>query len=154
MRCKMLQFAAGLVAAAALVAAAPAWADDSAGHPDYLRALSDLRDARAHLEHFGSEPVDHQAEQATYDIDRAINEIKSVAVMDGSDIQDHVPADAHLVRNGRFRKAMELLDTARRHVSGEEDQPDAKIVQLRALRHIEEARREVARAMAVVHENS
>ncbi|MGC1519930.1 MAG: hypothetical protein WA803_00200 [Steroidobacteraceae bacterium] len=152
----MLQSVAAVgvaVAAAVLIAAAPAWADDSDGRPDYLRALSDLRDARAQLDHFGSEPVDHDAEQAIYDIDRAINEIRSVAVMDGIDVQDHVPADAHLVRNGRFHKAMELLDTARRHVSGEEDQPDAKVVQLRAIRHIEEARREVARAMAVVREN-
>jgi hypothetical protein len=159
MPCKIPRFvaAAGIAAAvvaAALIAAAPAWADDSDRRPDYLRALGDLRGARAQLVHFGSDPVDHEAEQAVYDIDRAINEIKSVAVMDSTDVQEHAPPDAHLARNGRFHKAMGLLDTARRHISGEEDQPDAKVVQLRAIRHIEEARREVARAMAVARENS
>jgi hypothetical protein len=152
MRSRILQFIAA-TAAIALVAAAPAWADNSGRRPEYLHALSDLRDARAHLEHFGSEPVDTQAERAISEIDRAITEIKRAAVMDGSDIENRVPADAHLVRNGRFHKALELLDRAKRHVSGEEDQPDTQALQLRVIRHIEEARQAVARAIAIVHEN-
>ncbi len=138
--------------AVALVAAVPAWADDSGKRPEYLHALSDLRDARAHLEHFGGEPADRQAERAMFEIDRAIIETKRAAAMDGNDIEDHVPIDTHLVRNGRFQKAMELLDRARRDVAGEEDQPDAQAQQLRVMRHIDEARHELSRAIALIHE--
>src|SRR5271170_956642 len=75
----------------ALFAAAPTWADNPGKHPAYLHALSDLRDARAHLEHFSGDPVDQQEEHAIVEIDKAINEIKHAAIMDGKDIQDHMP---------------------------------------------------------------
>jgi hypothetical protein len=152
MHSRMLNFPAA--AAVALIAAAPAWADDSGRPPAYLQALSTLRDAREHLEHFGNEPVDTRAERAIFEIDRAINEIKQAAVMNGDEVENHVPADTHLARNGRFHKAMELLDKARRDVAGEEVEPDAQALQLRVKRHIEEAERQVARAMAIAHENS
>jgi hypothetical protein len=160
MRSRILQFitatatatVAATTAAIALIAAAPTWADDSDRRPDYLHALGDLRDARVHLEHFGSEPVDARAERAIFEIDRAINEIKREAVMNGNELEGHVPVDTHLVRNGRFQKAMDLLEKAKRDVAGKEDQPDAQALQLRVMRHIEEARHEVARAIAIVHE--
>ena len=153
---RMLHFAAGAATAAAvaLSAAAPAWADDSVRGPNYLHALSELRAAREHLEHFGSEPVDARAERAIFEIDRAINAIKREAVMSGNDIEGHSPVDTHVVRNGRFQKAMDLLDKARRDVAGEEDQPDAQELQQRVMRHIDEARHQVARAIAITHENS
>ena len=95
-----------IVAAAtvALFAAAPTWADNPGKHPAYLHALSDLRDARAHLEHLSSDPVDREEEHAIANIDKAIAEIKHAAIKDGKDIQDHAPVDAHLVRSGRFHK--------------------------------------------------
>jgi hypothetical protein len=161
MHSRLLHFAAGVAtaaavaaAAAALIAAAPAWADDSVRGPNYLHALSDLRDAREHLEHFGNEPADARAERAIFEIDRAINAIKREAIMSGNDIENRVPVDTHLARTGRFQKAMDLLDRARRDVAGEEDQPDAQALQLRVMRHIEEARREVARAVAIARENN
>jgi hypothetical protein len=155
---RMLHFAAAAAAATAgavaLVAAGPARADDSDRHPQYLHVLGDLRDAREHLEHFGSEPVDARAERAIFQIDRAINEIRRDAVMNGNDIENHVPVDTHQVRNGRFHKAMDLLDKAKRDAAGQEDQPDAQALQQRVMRHIEEARHEVARAIAIIHEES
>ena len=154
MHSRMLHFTAAATSAFALIAAAPAWADDSVRGPNYLHALSDLRDAREHLEHFGSEPVDARAERAIFEIDRAINEIRRDAVMNGNELENHVPADTHMAHNGRFQKAMDLLDRARRDVAGEEEQPDAKALQLRVMRHIEEARHEVARAIAIARENS
>jgi hypothetical protein len=158
MRSRMLHFAAATAAAAliaaALVAAAPAWADDSVRGPNYLHALTDLRDAREHLEHFGNEPADARAERAIFEIDRAINAIKREAVMSGDELENHVPVDTHVVRNGRFQKALDLLDRAKRDVAGEEDQPDAQALQLRVMRHIEEARHEVSRAIAIARENS
>ena len=149
MRSSLLQIAA--VAAVALFAAAPTWADNPGKHPAYLPALSDLRDARAHLEHFSSDPVDHEEEHAIEHIDKAIGEIKRAAIMDGKDVRDHMPVDAHLMRRDRFHKAMELLDKARRDVSGEEDQPDTQVLQLRVIHHIDEARRSVQHAIEVLN---
>jgi hypothetical protein len=142
------------VATVALFAAAPATADNPGRHPAYLHALSDLRDARAHLEHLSSDPVDHEEEHAIANIDKAIAEIKHAAIMDGKDVQDHMPVDAHLMRKGRFHKALELLDKAKRDVSGEEDQPDTQGLQLRVIHHIDEARRSVKHAIATVHSQS
>ena len=85
-----------------------------------------MRDARAHLAHFSREPVNEEEEHAIEHIDKAIGEIKRAAIMDGKNIQDHMPADAHFKRHDRYRKAMELLDKAQRDVSGEEDQPDTQ----------------------------
>jgi hypothetical protein len=152
MRSSMLQIVAA--ATVALFVAAPTWADNPGKHPAYLHALSDLRDARAHLEHFSSDPVDRQEEHAIVEIDKAINEIKHAAIMDGKNIQDHMPVDAHMVRNGRFHKAMELLDKAKHDVSGEEDQPDTQGLQLRVMQHIDEARRSVGHAIGIVLNNS
>lgn len=138
----------------ALFAAAPTWADNPGKHPAYLHALSDLRDARAHLEHLSSDPVDREEEHAIANIDKAIAEIKHAAIADGKDIQDHLPVDAHLVRSGRFHKALELLDKAKRDVSGEEDQPDTQGLQLRVIHHIDEARRSVRHAIETVRSGS
>ena len=138
------------VATVVLFAAAPAWADNPGRHPAYLHALSDLRDARAHLEHFSGDPADHQEEHAIANIDKAIAEIKHAAIMDGKDVQDHMPVDAHLMRKGRFHKALELLDKAKRDVSGEEDQSDTQGLQRRVIHHIDEARRSVKHAIETV----
>ena len=137
-------------AAVALFVSAPTWADNPGRHPAYLHALTDLRDARAHLEHFSSDAVDHQEEHAIAEIDKAIGEIKRAAIMDGKDIADHMPVDAHLVRRDRFHKAMELLEKAKRDVSGEEDQPDTMGLQLRVIHHIDEARHAVQHAIDTV----
>jgi hypothetical protein len=131
----------GAAAVALLCVALPSWADTPGKHPAYLHALSDLRDARAHLEHMSSDPVDHEEEHAIEQIDKAIGEIKHAAIMDGKDIQDHVPA-------------LELLDRAKRDVSGEEDQPDTQGLQLRVIHHIDEARHSVKHAIDTVLSHS
>jgi hypothetical protein len=148
MRFSMLKFIAP--AAAALLLSAPTWADNPGKHPAYLHALSDLRDARAHLEHASTDKVDREEGHAIAEIDKAINEIKRAAIMDGKDIQDHMPVDAHLEWRGRFHKAMELLDKAKQDVSGEEDQPDTRGLQLRVIHHIDEARHSVKHAIETV----
>ena len=141
-------------AAVALIAAMPSWADTPGHHPAYLHALADLRDARAHLEHATAEPVVPEEVHAIDHIDKAIGEIKHAAIMDGKNIQDHMPVDAHMVRDGRFHKALELLDKAKQDVSGEEDQPDTQGLQSRVLHHIDEARRSVKHAIETVLNHS
>ncbi len=138
-------------AAVALVAAMPSWADTPGHHPAYLHALSDLRDARAHLEHATTEPVVPEEVHAIDHIDQAIGEIKQAAIMDGKNIGDHMPVDTHLGRHDRFVKALELLDKAQRDVSGEEDQPDTRGLQQRVIRHIDEARHSVKHALEIIH---
>jgi hypothetical protein len=142
-----------LIAAAAvtLIASLPSFADTPGRHPAYLHALSDLRDARAHLERFSNEPVIAEEDHAIEHIDKAIGEIKQAAILDGKNIQDHMPVDTHLGRHGRFVKALELLDKAQRDAQGEEDQPDTQGLQLRVIRHIEEARKSVRHAIEIVH---
>jgi predicted metal-dependent hydrolase len=148
MRSSLLKLLAA--ASVAVFTAGPTWADNPGRHPAYLHALTDLRDARAHLEHFSSDAVDHEEEHAIAEIDKSIAEIKRAAIMDGKDIRDHMPVDAHLVRRDRFRKAMELLEKAKRDVSGEEDQPDTQGLQLRVIHHIDEAQRSVRHAIDTV----
>ena len=146
MRTSMLKIAAA--AGVTLFLAAPSWADNPGKHPAYLHALSDLRDARAHLEQVSNNgAVDQEEAHGIEHIDKAIGEIKKAAIMDGKNIQDHVAVDAHLNRTGRFHKALELLDKAKRDVSGEEDQPDTQGLQLRVIHHIDEARRSVLHAI-------
>ncbi len=145
MRIQMLRLVA--VTAFGLVATSPAWADNPGHHPAYLHALSDLRDARAHLQHMGSEKVIDDELRAIDEIDKAIHEVKRAAIEDGKNIEDHTPVDVHLNRTGRFHKALELLDKARRDASGEEDQADTQGLQLRVIHHIEEAHHAVEHAL-------
>lgn len=139
---KLMTTALGALAMTAFVGV-PALADNPGKHPAYLHALTDLRDARAHLEHVSSDPVDRAEEHAIQQIDEAIGEIKHAAIDDGKDIREHQPVDAHLVRTDRYHRALELLDKALKDVSQEEDQADTRGLQQRIIRHIEAARREV-----------
>jgi len=133
-----------------LVLAAPSWADTPGKHPAYLHALSDLRDARAHLERLASDPVNQEEDHAIVAIDKAIDEIKRAAIMDGKNVSDHMPVDAHLPLRGRFHKALDLLNKAQADVSGEEDQPDTQGLQMRVIHHIDEARRSVKHAIETI----
>ena len=145
--------AVGVVALACL-ATAPAFADTPGKHPFYLHALADLRDARAHLEHLSSDPVDHAEERAIKSIDEAIGELKHAAIDDGKDIKDHMPVDAHLKRTDRFHKAIELLNKAEQDCSHPEEQADTKGLKERIIHHIEEARRETRHVIETVLKNS
>jgi hypothetical protein len=152
MRSSIIQaFAAASIGFFAL---APAFADTPGPHPAYLHALSDLRDARAHLAHQSTDPVDHEEESAIGNIDRALDEIKKAAISDGKDIRDHVPVDATVKRYDRFHQAMELLDKAEQDVRAEPDQPSTQGLQMRVINHINAARHDVHHAIdTVLHRN-
>ncbi|HEY2679611.1 MAG TPA: hypothetical protein VGI65_21770 [Steroidobacteraceae bacterium] len=135
----------------ALLAVSPTWADTPGKHPAYLHALSDLRDARAHLTQTTSnETVDQAQAHAIDHIDKAINEIKQASIMDGKNIQDHMTVDAHLDHPGRLHNALDLLNKAKSDVSSEEDQPDTKGLRMRVMQHIEDARLSVEHAIEIV----
>jgi len=117
-------------------------ADEPGRHPAYLHALSDLRDARAHLDRLTpSDRLDREEEHAIREIDAAIGEIKRAAIDDGKDVADHMPVDAHMGRKGRYHKALELLDRAHHDISEREDDAFAHGLRHRALDHIDEAHR-------------
>lgn len=143
------------LASVALFAASPTWADTPGKHPSYLHALSDLRDARAHLEKVtNNATIDLAQTHAIEHIDKAINDIKQAAIMDGKNVQDHMPVDAHLDSPGRLHTALELLNKAHQDVSSEEDKPDTQGLQMRVIKNIDEAVNSVKHAIQVVESHS
>lgn len=119
-------------------------------HPAYLHALSDLRDARAHLDRHDGGELREQEKKAIHEINDAIDEIKKAAIDDGKDINDHAPVDARLDWSGRLHRAVELLDRAHNDVAREEDNGFARGLQQRALEHIDKAHRHVEEAIAAI----
>ena len=94
-------------------------------HPRYLRARSDLRRATL-LMRIPDEPnVMRDMQQAAGFVDRAIREIDVAAAFDRRDIDDNPPVDTRLGRGSRFREILRLLDSARRDIAQEEDNPRA-----------------------------
>ena len=117
-----------------------AHADLPGDHPEYLHALTDLRDARWNLEHrAGDAAVSANEDVAIVEIDHAIDEVKKAALRDGKDTYDHPHEDAHLNRAGRLHHAVELLDKAHNDLAREEDNPEARNLKHRALEHVDHA---------------
>jgi hypothetical protein len=116
-------------------------------HPRYLSAIADLRYARALLYRPDWRDVMRDQRAAVDEIDRAISEAKQAAIDDGKNIDDHPPIDRGLGWEGRFRKAMELLDAASRDLSFEEDNRNASAWRGAAMHNVQNAKDYVARAM-------
>ncbi len=116
-------------------------------HPRYLSAIADLRYARAILWRPDWREVMRDQRSAVEEIDRAIAEARRAAIDDGKNIDDHPPVDMRLGWDGRFRKAMELLDSAGRDLSLEEDNRNAAAWRGAARQNIQNARGFVAKAM-------
>jgi len=122
-----------LVALAAMLAAA------QGRHPAYLHARSDLRRATL-LMRIPDEPnVNRDMAIAVERTERAIHELDDAARWDRKDIDDHPPVDAHLGRGSRFREMIRLLESARRDIEQEEDNPVAREWRNRAFRNIDDA---------------
>lgn len=116
-------------------------------HPAYLRAISDLRYARALLYRPDWRPVMRDQRAAVDEIDHAIAEAKRAAIDDGKNIDDHPPIDRGLGWEGRFRKAMELLNSAERDLSQAETNGAAAGWRNAALGNVRNAKAFVAKAM-------
>jgi hypothetical protein len=127
------------------VCAALTFADQPGKHPAYLHALTDLRNARAHLDRLTpSDRMDDEEQHAIAEIDKALGEIKRAAIDDGKDLNDHPPLDAHMGHRGRYHRALELLDKAHNDIAREEDDPSVRGLRNRAVEHFDEARRIVS----------
>jgi hypothetical protein len=116
-------------------------------HPAYLRAISDLRYARALLFRPDWGPVMHDQRDAVEEIDRAIGEAKRAAIDDGKNPEDHPPIDRGLGWEGRFRQAMELLNSAERDMSSAESNGAADGWRNAALGNVRNAKGFVNKAM-------
>jgi hypothetical protein len=137
-----------LLALVVALCAALSFADEPGRHPAYLHALTDLRDARAHLENLApTHHMDKEEEHAISEIDKAIDEIKRAAIDDGKNLNDHPPVDTRLDRTGRFHRAQELLDKAHNDIAREEDDPSVRGLRNRAIHHIDEAHHIVDKLM-------
>ena len=109
-------------------------------HPQYLRALSDLRLMRAYLDRqTPDEHVDDEAARAIQEVDAAIQEIRAASIDDGKDIHDHMPVDSRETFSSRYRKAREAGDAAWHDVNQAEENGSVRDLKHRALDHIEKA---------------
>jgi hypothetical protein len=115
-------------------------------HPRYLQAISDLRYARALLFRPDFREVMRDQRGAVEEIDRAIAAARQAAIDDGRNPDDHPPVDIRGGWEGRFRKAMELLNSARENLSFVEDNRRAAQWREDALASVDRARTFVARA--------
>jgi len=118
-----------------------------APHPHYRSAISDLRYARALLNRSDWRDVMRDQRAAVQEIDRAIADARQAAIDDGRNPDAHPPIDARMGWEGRFRKSMELLDSAQRDLSAEVDYGPSAAWRTSALRNIQNAKAYVARAM-------
>jgi hypothetical protein len=95
-------------------------------HPRYLHARSDLRRATILMRLPDDPNVMRDMQEASGFVDRAIRELDVAAAFDRRDIDDNPPVDTRLGRGSRFREILRLLDSARRDISQEEDNPRAR----------------------------
>ena len=118
-------------------------------HPAYLRSLSDLREARAHLERRGGgSDLKWDEHIAIGAIDAAIRDLRIAAMDDGKNLQNHPPIDVQLGYAGHLHRALELLRQAERDCRGEEDNGSARNPQAGAIGHIREAIRFTEQGLA------
>jgi hypothetical protein len=136
------------IAVLALVVALPL-AVMAQRHPGYLHGLSDLRFARALLEHGDWGRVGPDRERAIGEIDRAIEELRRAAMDDGKNPDQHPPIEERWEPRDRLHRAEEALGRAREAISREEDNPNAREWRDRAFHHIDEARRAVHHAIEI-----
>jgi hypothetical protein len=118
-----------------------------AEHPAYLHAISDLRYARALLYRPDWGPVMRDQRAAVDEIDHAIGEAKRAAIDDGKNPEDHPPIDRGLGWEGRFRQAMDLLNSAERDLSTGESNGAAAAWRNNSLANVRNAKGFVGKAM-------
>ena len=148
---RMMQKLAIAAAALALVLAFASFANSTPAperHANYLKALNDLRFARALISNPDSGRIQDPERQAMEEIDGAIQELKAAGIDDGKDLNDHPGIDSHLRWIPRLNKAGKVLDNAHDEAAKEEDDPSAQGLQGRILAHIGAARKHVEEAIA------
>jgi hypothetical protein len=141
------RFALALAALSALLVS-PARAEAPGEHPRYLSALADLRDAQWFLSHPREGAIEEREHHALEEIQRATGIVERAAAWDGKNPGERRPDDVDVERlGGRLRKVSALLRAARDDVAREEDNFAARVLQYRAVEHIDGAIRLVESVM-------
>jgi hypothetical protein len=121
-------------------------------HPAYLRAMSELREARHYLnDGWAWEPVRRDEVAAVREIDAAIHEIQIAAIDDGRRFDEPFPIDQHMNPHDRFRKANDLLFAAHNDLARAEEVPEAHGLRDRAIMHVDRAHQIVDHAERSTH---
>jgi hypothetical protein len=102
------------VASSALLLVAAGAAEAHVQHPSYLRALAELRYARAHLKAGDSGPIDEQ--QAAGQIDKAIADVKDASIDDGKNLDDHPLVHTMGEKQVRLEHALRHLEQAHDYI--------------------------------------
>ena len=116
--------------------AAPA----KAQFPAYLHAISDLRTARAYLEMDARPKFEGHRRHAIEEMDKALGEMKKAAIDDGKNPWEAPPAQSGGDPAAPIHSALKLLDNAHDAVGSGADSPENRGLQIRSLKHIDEAR--------------
>jgi hypothetical protein len=108
--------------------------------PAYLHAISNLRTARAYLEMDARPKFEGHRRHAIEEMNKAISEMKKAAIDDGKN-----PWEAPGPQSGGdpaapIHTALKLLDEAHDDVGSGTDSPENRGLQMRSLKHIDEAR--------------
>jgi len=130
----------------ALLASATAFAQ-TATHPHYINARSDLAKARALMQQPDEGNVEAQLRNAVTAVNNAIKEIDNAAKLDHKDMDDHPKVDTSLKCLGKFHEIFRLLRAAKIDIDQEEDNPASRTWRARANTQIDEARQYVKKAV-------
>lgn len=131
----------------ALLASSAAFAQ-TATHPHYLHARSDLAKARQLMLVGGEEGnVAAQLRSAVNELNQAIGEIDRAAVLDKKDMDDHPQVDTGLKCLNKFQEIFKLLRAAQMDINQEEDNPASRQWRNRASGDINDARKFVKKAI-------
>jgi len=118
-----------------------------AQRPAYLHAISNLRQARSLLQTEARPGFADARDRASGEIDRAIHEIRAAIRDEGRESRWTPPPATQGDPDRPMRSALSLLDAARDDMSRGHDDRDYRGLQDRAIRHIDEARHILDRAL-------
>jgi hypothetical protein len=130
----------------ALLASATAFAQ-TAAHPHYIHARSDLAKARQLMQLPEEGNVAAQMKNAVNAVNNAIKEIDAAAKLDHKDMDDRPPVDTGLKCLNKFQEIFKLLKAAQIDIDQEEDNPASRTWRGRANGQITEARQYVRKAV-------
>jgi hypothetical protein len=116
-------------------------------HPDYRRALTDLRMARHLLNLPGEYRVVEDQRRATERINRAIHDLEEAAIRDHQNPAWREPSDVPRIRADRFRRARAAVESALGNIQQWEANPHASGWQGRAIRDLNDSLRFIDAAM-------
>jgi hypothetical protein len=130
----------------ALLASVTAFAQ-TATHPHYIHARSDLAKARQLMQLPEEGNVAAQMRNALAAVNKAIAEIDNAAKLDHKDMDDRPPVDTGLKCLNKFQEIFKLLRAAKIDIDQEEDNPASRTWRGRANNQIDEARQYTRKAI-------